>query len=104
MGWIALGMAIAAEVIATSALKAAKGFTRPWPSIVVLVGYGLSFWLLSRALRHVPLSVAYAVWSGVGTGLIAVVGFVYYDEVATPLKVAGLIAVIGGCVLLNVKT
>ena len=61
-------------------------------------------WLLSRALRHLQLSVTYAVWSGVGTALVAGVGILYYHESATALKAAGLIAVIGGCVMLNVKT
>jgi small multidrug resistance pump len=104
MAWITVGMAIAAEVVATSALKAAKGFTRPLPSLVVIVGYAISFWLLSRALRHLQLSIVYAVWSGVGTALVAAVGIVYYDEAATALKAAGLAAVIGGVVLLNVRS
>jgi small multidrug resistance pump len=104
VGWISLGLAIGAEVVATSALKASKGMTKPWPALVVVVGYALSFWLLSRALRHVQLSVAYAVWSAVGTAAIAAVGIVYYDEPLTALKLLGLAAVIGGVVLLTVRT
>jgi multidrug transporter EmrE-like cation transporter len=66
MNWLFLSIAIVAEVIGTSALKAAEGFTRLGPSLVVIVGYGMSFYFLSLALRGIPVGVAYAVWSGVG--------------------------------------
>lgn len=70
MNWIFLSIAIVAEVIATSALKASDGFSRLGPTVVVIAGYGIAFYFLSLALRGIPVGVAYAVWSGVGIGLI----------------------------------
>ena len=64
--WLYLGIAIVSEVIGTSALKAAEGFTRPWPSLVVIVGYASAFYFLSLTLRSIPVGVAYAIWAGVG--------------------------------------
>lgn len=72
--WIYLFVAIIAEVIATSALKASDGFSKLWPALVVIVGYGTSFFFLSLTLRHIPVGVAYAIWSGVGVVLISAVG------------------------------
>ncbi len=71
MHWLHLAIAIVAEVIATSALKAAAGFTRPLPSLVVVAGYGLAFYFLSLTLRVIPMGVAYAVWSAVGIALVS---------------------------------
>ena len=65
-----LGVAIVAEVIATSALKASDGFTRLWPSVVTVIGYGIAFFCLSLTLRTIPTGIAYAIWSGVGIVLI----------------------------------
>ena len=80
MNYAYLFVAILCEVIATSALKAAEGFTRLWPSVVVAVGYGLAFYFLSLTLRTIPVGVAYAVWSGIGIVLIALAGWVLYDQ------------------------
>ena len=74
MQWIYLAIAIVSEVVATSALKAAEGFTRFVPSVLVVVGYALAFYFLSLTLRTIPLGVAYAVWAGVGVALVALVG------------------------------
>ena len=73
--WIYLSIAIISEVIATSCLKASEGFTRFWPSIVVVIGYLLAFYLLSLTLKTIPVGIAYAVWSGIGIVLIALVGW-----------------------------
>jgi len=93
VGLVYLFIAIIGEVVATSALKAAAGFTKLVPSILVVVGYGVAFYFLSLTLKTIPIGIAYAVWSGVGTVLTAMVGYWYFKEPATTLKVlsAGLI-------------
>jgi small multidrug resistance pump len=105
MAWLILIGAIACEVTATSALKLSNGFTRLVPSIVVAVGYIASFVLLAQALRlQLQVSVAYAVWSGVGTALIAVIGMLALGEPLTPPKVVGIALVIAGVVVLNLSS
>ena len=101
MAWLMLLGAIVCEVAGTVALRFTHGFTRPLPSAVVVVGYGLSFYLLSLTLRHIELSTTYAVWSGIGTALVALVGALWLDESMTVAKVAGLVLVMGGVALLN---
>lgn len=101
MAWLLLAGAIVSEVIATSALKASEGLTRLAPSVVVVAGYLLSFYLLSLTLEHMPVSVAYAVWAGLGTALIALVGVIFLDEPMTAVKAMGIALVIGGTVALN---
>ena len=90
MSALYLSVAIVSEVIATLALRASDGFSRPLPVAVVVVGYGLSFWLLALALKHIPVSLTYAIWSGVGTALIAVGGVVAFGETMNPMKLASL--------------
>ena len=70
MPYLYLAIAIVAEVIGTSALKAAEGFTRPLPSLVVIAGYGVAFYFLSLSLKAIPVGIAYAIWSGAGVALI----------------------------------
>lgn len=101
MVWILLVAAIAAEVTATSALKLSDGFTKLVPSVVVGIGYILSFVLLAQALKHLQVSVAYAIWSGAGTAAIAVVGMLAFKEPLTATKIVGIVLVIGGVVTLN---
>ena len=101
MHWIHLGIAILAEVIATSALKAAEGFTRLVPSVVVVLGYLVAFYFLSLTLRTIPLGVAYAVWSGVGVALIALIGWVLYGQSLDPPAVIGLTLIVSGVAILN---
>ena len=78
--WLLLGTAIVAEGIGTSGLKASAGFTRLGPSLVVVAGYGVAFYMLSLTLRHAPAGVAYAAWSGLGIVLIAAVGWLFYGQ------------------------
>ena len=78
--WIYLGIAIVTEVIGTSALKSAEGFTRLWPSVVVVVSYALSFYLLSLTLKTIPVGIVYAVWSGVGIVLLALIGALFFRQ------------------------
>lgn len=99
--WIMLGIAIAAEVIATSALKLSNGFTRLWPSVLVVCGYGVSFYLLSQILKTLEVGIVYAVWSGVGLAAVALIGVIWFGETVTLIKVAGLLAIMVGVVLLN---
>lgn len=79
MPYLTLLIAILAETAATSALKASAGFTRPWPSIIVVLGYGISFYCLSLTLRTMPVGVAYAIWSGIGIVLISLLAWLLFD-------------------------
>ncbi len=101
MVWILLAGAIAAEVTATSALKLSEGLTRLLPSVVVAVGYILSFMLLAQALKQLEVSVAYAIWSGVGTAAVAVIGMLALKEPVTAAKILGIGVIIGGVAILN---
>lgn len=94
-------LAILAEVIATSALKASENFTRPIPSLLVVAGYGIAFFLLSITLKTLPIGVAYALWSGVGTALVAVVGWLYYRQSLDFPAILGLTLIIAGTLVLN---
>lgn len=101
MDWVYLVIAILAEVAATSALKATEGFTRPQALLLVVVGYSLAFFCLSLTLRTIPLSVAYAVWSGVGLVLLALVGrFTYGQQLDTP-AILGISLILAGVIILN---
>lgn len=101
MHWWYLGIAILAEVLATSALKAAAGFTRPLPSLVVVAGYGTAFYLLSLALRTVPVGLAYAIWSGVGTALIALLGWVLFGQTLDLAALIGLALIVAGVLVIQ---
>src|SRR3954452_8608780 len=96
-----LGFAIASEVIATLALKASDGFSRPLPAAIVVIGYGVSFWLLALVLKHLSVGTTYAVWSAVGTAAIALIGIVAYGETANALKLASLALIVLGVIGLN---
>ncbi|GAA2742585.1 MULTISPECIES: DMT family transporter [Kitasatospora] len=104
MPYLLLALAIASEVCATSLLKLTDGFSRLWPSLGVALGYVLSFFLLGRALKHIPVSVAYAVWSGVGTAAVAAIGATFFGEPLGRLQWLGIGVVIVGVVLLNLRT
>jgi small multidrug resistance pump len=99
--WGYLALAIIAEVIATSALKAANGFSQLVPSLVVIAGYGTAFYCLGLALRSVPLGVAYAIWSGAGTALIALIGVVLYKQKLDPAAMLGIGLIVAGVLVLN---
>ncbi|BBI53186.1 QacE family quaternary ammonium compound efflux SMR transporter [Vreelandella olivaria] len=102
MTFVYLVLAIVAEVIATSALKASMGFTRPLPSVVVVVGYGLAFYLLSLVLRTLPVGVAYAIWAGLGIVLVTLVGIVAFGEKPDLPAVVGISLIVAGVVMLQV--
>ena len=97
--WLAL--AIASEIVATISLKLSDGFTKPLPVVAVVAGYGLSFYALSITLRAIPLGVVYAIWSGVGTAAIVVIGLFLFRETLDVVKVTGIGLIIAGVVLLQ---
>lgn len=99
--WLYLGVAIVSEVIATSALKAAEGFTRPLPSLLVVIGYGIAFYCLSVVLRTLPLGITYAIWSGVGVALVALSGWLLYGQALDLAAVLGLTLIVAGVIVLN---
>ena len=104
--WMAaslLGLAIVVEVGATAALPRTAGFTQPTWSVLVVGGYAVSIWLLALVVRQIPVSVAYAVWSGAGTALVAAVGLAFLGERLDLVKAAGLVAIIAGVVALNLS-
>lgn len=100
--WIFLSMAIVSEVAATSALKASEGFSRFWPSLVVVVGYGLAFYFLSLTLRTIPVGVAYAIWSGAGVALVALIAWLFFGQALDAPAILGLLLIVAGVVVLNV--
>lgn len=102
MHWIYLTIAIVSEVIATSALKAAEGFTRWVPSLIVVAGYASAFYFLALTLRVIPLGVAYAVWSGAGIVLISLAGWIIYRQSLDLPAVIGIALILAGVVVLNV--
>jgi small multidrug resistance pump len=99
--WLWLGVAIVAEVIATSALKATAGFTRPGPSAVVVVGYGVAFYCLSLALHAIPVGITYAVWSGVGIVLITLIAWLLYGQALDAAALVGLALILAGVLVLQ---
>ncbi|MGW2786748.1 DMT family transporter [Streptomyces populi] len=101
MGYVLLAGAIAAEVGATTAMKYTEGFSRLWPSLATVLGYVVAFALLAQTLKTVSVGTAYAIWAGVGTAAIAVIGMLFLGEGLTPAKAAGILLIIGGVVLLN---
>ena len=100
--YVYLAAAILGEITATVSLKLSDGFSRLWPSVLVVVGYALAFTALSRALKlGMPVGVAYAVWSAVGVAAIALIGWRFLGETLNPTMVIGLALIIGGVVTLE---
>jgi len=98
---VALLLAIAAEVLATSSLKASHGFSRPLPSLVVVLGYASAFYLMSISLQRLPLALVYAVWSGVGLVGISLVGWLIYGQRLTVGALMGIGLIAAGVVVLQ---
>jgi small multidrug resistance pump len=101
MGYVYLLIAIVAEVIGTSALKAAEGFTRPVPSLVVVAGYGAAFYFLGLVLRTIPVGFAYAIWAGLGIVLITLVGMVAFRQAPDLPAVLGMGLIIAGVLVIH---
>lgn len=100
--YLALGIAIVAEVIATTALKASESFTRLLPSLLVVAGYATAFFFLTVTLKTIPIGIAYAIWSGLGIVLITVAGFLVYRQLIDLPGLLGMALIIAGVVVLNV--
>lgn len=100
MHWLYLGIAILSEVVGTSALKAADGFTRPLPSLIVAAGYASAFYFMSLALRSIPLGITYAIWSGIGIVLISLSGWWLYDQKLDAAALVGMALIVVGVVVI----
>ena len=101
MAWLLLGLAIVAEVVGTLSLKASDGFSKLWPSVLVVVGYATAFALLGLALRSLQVGVSYAIWSGLGTVGAAVGGLLLFGEKLPVLVIAGIGVVVAGVVMIT---
>ncbi len=101
MSVLYLGLAIVFEVIGTTCMKLAEGFTQLWPSVGLVVFYLLSFVFLTLSLKKMEVSTVYAIWSGAGTALIAMIGVVYFKESFSAMKVVSIVLIIAGVVGLN---
>jgi small multidrug resistance pump len=101
MQWVFLAVAIVSEVIGTSALKASEGFSRLWPTAIVVVGYASAFYFLSLTLKTIPVGVAYAIWSGAGVALIGLIAWVLYGQSLDLPAIIGMSLIVAGVVILN---
>ncbi|MGY1434905.1 DMT family transporter [Streptomyces reniochalinae] len=101
MVYVTLAGAILAEVLGTTAMKYSDGFSKLVPSLITAAGYVVAFVLLSRTLKTMSVGTAYAIWSGAGTAVIALIGMVFIGESVTAAKILGLLLVICGVVVLN---
>jgi small multidrug resistance pump len=101
MYWLILAVAIVAEVIATSALKLSDGFTRLWPSMLVVVGYGTAIYLLSLTLKVIPVGIVYAIWSGVGIVLIAIAATLFLGQRLDAPAMLGMALIVSGVVVIH---
>lgn len=100
-GFMYLTMAIVAEVIATAMLKTSEGFTRLWPSLVVVAGYAIAFWGLSMVVKTMPLGIVYAIWSGMGIVLISIAAlFIYQQKLDLP-AMTGIGLIVAGVLVIN---
>ena len=101
IGYLYLSIAIVAEVIATSALKASDGFTKSGPSLVVVLGYGVSFYFLSLVLKTVPVGVAYAIWSGAGIVLVSAIAWIFLGQKLDAPALIGMGLILAGVLVIN---
>lgn len=99
--WIYLSLAIFSEVLATASLKSTEGFTKIWPSVLVLVGYSAAFYFLSMTLDSIPIGVAYAIWSGVGVAAITLVSIFFLDQKIDTAGFIGIGLIVAGVIVLR---
>lgn len=102
--YLYLAIAIFAEVVATSALKASEEFSRLWPSVLVVVGYGVAFYFLTLCLRTIPVGVAYAIWSGLGVVLVAVIAYFLYGQKLDLPAIVGIGLILSGVLVINLMS
>lgn len=103
MSWILLLLGILSEVLGTTSMKMSEGFTRPIPSIFIFVFYGLSLTLVTLALKQIDVSIAYSIWSGLGTAIIATIALIYFKEPISLVKILSILMIIGGVIGLNMS-
>ncbi|MBF0586681.1 QacE family quaternary ammonium compound efflux SMR transporter [Prosthecochloris sp. N3] len=101
MNWVYLIVAVVSEVIGTSALKASEGFSRLWPSLIVVAGYSSAFYFLSLTLRAIPVGIAYALWSGIGIVLISLAGWAVFGQKLDAAAIGGIVLIIAGVLVIN---
>lgn len=101
MAYLYLAVAILAEVIATSALKASEEFTRLYPSLIVVVGYSIAFYFMTLVLRTIPIGITYAIWSGLGIVLVAIIGVILYKEIPDIPAIIGMGLIISGVAVIH---
>ena len=99
--WLLLGLAIFSEVIATSALKSTDGFTKFWPSALVVLGYTSAFYFVSLTLDTIPVGIVYAIWSGVGIALVAIISVTILGQKLDAGAVIGIVLILAGVVVLR---
>jgi len=102
MSWLYLAIAITAEIIATTALKASESFSRLMPSAITVVGYAIAFYCLALALRTIPVGIAYAIWSGAGIVAISIIGYLVFRQNLDIPALIGIAMIVAGVVILNV--
>ncbi|MDC7830482.1 MULTISPECIES: DMT family transporter [Pseudomonas] len=100
-GYIYLAIAIAAEVVATTSMKAISGFSKPLPLILVITGYGLAFWMLTLVVRSIPVGIAYAIWAGLGIVLVSIAAAVLYDQKLDLPAMLGMGLIVAGVVVIQ---
>ncbi|UPQ82351.1 multidrug efflux SMR transporter [Pseudomonas knackmussii] len=100
-GYIYLAIAITAEVIATTSMKALDGFNRPLPLLLVVVGYSISFWMLSLVVKTIPVGIAYAVWAGLGIVLVSIAAALLYQQELDPPAILGMALIVAGVVVIQ---
>ncbi len=101
MQYVYLAISIIAEVVATSALKASDGFTKLWPSVIVVVGYGIAFHFLALTLKTIPIGVAYAIWAGAGVTIVAIVGWLLFGQKLDAPAIIGMGLIVSGVVIMQ---
>ncbi|MBD2838383.1 multidrug DMT transporter [Pseudomonas sp. JM0905a] len=100
-GYIYLAIAIAAEVVATTSMKAIDGFNKPLPLILVIGGYAIAFWMLTLVVRSIPVGIAYAIWAGLGIVLVSVAALVLYQQKLDAPAVLGMGMIVSGVVVIQ---
>jgi small multidrug resistance pump len=101
MGYVYLCLAVVAEVIGTSALKASEEFTKLGPTLLVIAGYGIALYMLTLVLRTIPIGIAYAIWSGIGIALISLIGVVVFQQSLDLPAVIGIGLIVAGVAVIN---
>jgi small multidrug resistance pump len=100
-GYVYLAIAIAAEVVATTSMKAISGFNKPLPLILVICGYGLAFWMLTLVVRSIPVGIAYAIWAGLGIVLVSIAAAVLYNQKLDLPAMLGMGLIVAGVVVIQ---